>query len=409
METMMSNPNFLGMSDEEILKLDISQLSMEETSKDDTKTEDSTDTSETDEDKDDTEVSDNASDVDESNSDDKDTKDEEEDKSTDQVDKSEEVSDTSNKVVDETNKDAVNSQSVEDNTKTETGKKTEPEKESVKTEVNYQDTHEKLFAPFKANGKDFQVQNVEEAISLMQMGANYNKKMGALKPNLKLMKMLENNGLLDEAKLNFLIDLDKKNPEAITKLLKEGNIDPLGLDTEKTSSYKPTSYAADERELAFDDVVEKIKDTPAYSRTLTIVAEEWDQGSKRIVAEHPELLEAINDHVSRGIYDQIKNEVDRQRMLGGLSGLNDITAYKVVGDQIQERKGFSSQSATGKANPTAPVIVTPKPKVDDIELKNKKRAASSTKPASSSTVAKEFNPLAMSDEEFSKMVKPNFM
>lgn len=395
----MPNPNFLSMSDEELLNFDISKLEDVTTTSEETKEEESTETNDDTEDNVSTEEkSDEATDEEE----------ESEDKE-DDSDTSEEVGNTSDKVVDETDTDTVNSQSEVNSTKTETGTKTEPVQESVKTDVSFKETHEKIFAPFKANGKDFQVQNVDEAISLMQMGANYNKKMAALKPNLKLMKMLENNGLLDESKLNFLIDLDKKDPEAITKLLKEGNIDPLGLDTEKVSNYKPKSYAADDREIAFDEVVEKIKETPTYSRTLSIVAEEWDVGSKQIVASNPELLEAINDHVQRGIYDQIKNEVDRQRMLGGLSGLNDITAYKVVGDQIQERKGFSSQSAIGKAGSSSPVIVTPKPKVDDIELKNKKRAVSSNKPASSGNVVKDFNPLAMSDEEFSKMVKPGFI
>lgn len=391
----MANPNFLSMTDEELLNFDISKLEDDTTTSEEVKEEDSAETTDDTEDNVSTEEKIDEEEESENKENDSDT-------STDEVD-------TSDKVVDETDTDTVNSQSEVNSSKTETGSKTEPVQEAVKTEVSFKDTHEKIFAPFKANGKDFQVQNVDEAISLMQMGANYNKKMAALKPNLKLMKMLENNGLLDESKLNFLIDLDKKDPEAITKLLKEGNIDPLGLDTEKVSNYKPKSYAADDREIAFDEVVEKIKETPAYSRTLSIVAEEWDIGSKQIVASNPELLEAINDHVQRGIYDQIKNEVDRQRMLGGLSGLNDITAYKVVGDQIQDRNGFSSQSAKGKANTSSPVIVTPKPRVDDIELKNKKRAVSSTKPASSGGVAKDFNPLAMSDEEFSKMVKPGFI
>lgn len=395
----MSNPNFLSMSDEELLNFDISKLEDNSTTNEETKEEETVENTDNTEDNVSTEEK-----TDETTNEEEESEDKEDDSDT-----SNEVVETSDKVVDETDVDTVNSQSEVNSTKTETGTKTEPVQESVKTEVNFKETHEKIFAPFKANGKDFQVQNVDEAISLMQMGANYNKKMAALKPNLKLMKMLENNGLLDESKLNFLIDLDKKDPEAITKLLKEGNIDPLGLDTEKASSYKPKSYAADDREIAFDEVVEKIKETPTYSRTLSIVAEEWDNGSKQIVASNPELLEAINDHVQRGIYDQIKNEIDRQRMLGNLAGLNDITAYTVIGNQIQERKGFTSQSATGKGTPANPVIVTPKPKVDDIELKNKKRAVSSTKPASSGSVAKDFNPLAMSDEEFSKMVKPGFI
>ena len=38
-------------------------------------------------------------------------------------------------------------------------------------------TVDKLFAPFKASGVDMQVRSVDEAVQLMQMGANYQKKM----------------------------------------------------------------------------------------------------------------------------------------------------------------------------------------------------------------------------------------
>ena len=87
--------------------------------------------------------------------------------------------------------------------------------------VDYKAEYDRLVAPFKANGREITVKSVDDAIALMQMGANYNKKMSALKPNLKLMKLLENNGLLDETKIGFLIDLEKKNPDAINKLIKD--------------------------------------------------------------------------------------------------------------------------------------------------------------------------------------------
>ena len=72
-------------------------------------------------------------------------------------------------------------------------------KEEVTTTdtIDYKAEYERLTQSFKANGKEIAVANVDEAISLMQMGANYNKKMAALKPNLKLLKLLENNKLLD--------------------------------------------------------------------------------------------------------------------------------------------------------------------------------------------------------------------
>lgn len=275
--------------------------------------------------------------------------------------------------------------------------------------IDYKREYERLLAPFKANGRDIQVKSVDDAVALMQMGANYNKKMAALKPNLKLMKMLENSGLLSEEKLSYLIDLDKKNPAAISKLVKDSGIDPLELDTEKAGGYKPNSYAVDERELALDEVLAEIQDTPSYNRTLDVVSNKWDAASKRIVAENPQLLKVINDHVDRGIYDLISKEVESERLFGRLSGISDLEAYRQVGDALQARGGFAHLGRQEQKTPTAPVVVAPKPKkVDDAKVREQRRAASTTKPAAPTVTPAEFNPLAMSDEEFSKAATPKF-
>ena len=271
-------------------------------------------------------------------------------------------------------------------------------------EVDYKTEYEKVFAPFKANGRDITVKSAEDAVSLMQMGANYNKKMAALKPNLKLLKMLEKHELLDETKLSYLIDLDKKNPAAINKLVKDSGLDPMDFDAEKASGYRPKTYTVDERELELDTVLGDLKDTPTYTRTLEVVGNKWDAASRQMVADTPQLLKVINGHIASGVYDIINQQVEQDRTFGRLDSLTDIEAYRKVGDAIQARGGFDHLGLNqGKRTPPPGTIVTPpKPKIDSVELRDKKRAASSTKPVAAKTEAKEFNPLAMSDEEFSK-------
>lgn len=132
---------------------------------------------------------------------------------------------------------------------------------------DYEKLYNELLSPFRANGKEIQIDKVEDARRLMQMGANYNKKMAALKPHLKTLKLLENNGLLDEQKLSFYIDIEQKKPEAIAKLLKDSNIDPLDFDLEK-NDYKASTYTVDDREIELDTVLDELKDSsvPATSR-----------------------------------------------------------------------------------------------------------------------------------------------
>ena len=275
--------------------------------------------------------------------------------------------------------------------------------------IDYEAAYKKLFAPFKANGKDLQVATVDEAVTLMQMGANYNKKMAALKPNLKLMKLLENNGLLSEEKLSFLIDLEKKNPDAIGKLLKDGGIDPLDLNAENASDYKPHTYTVDDRELELDTILGEMKDSPSYNRTLDVVSNKWDGASKQVIAQQPQLLKVINDHINRGVYDLISTEIERERMFGRLNGLSDLEAYRHVGDAIQARGGFDHLASQVQAKPAVQPAVKPAPVVDDQKLKDKKRAASPTKATPATAPAADFNPLALSDDEFTKLVNKRLL
>ena len=289
-------------------------------------------------------------------------------------------------------------------------KEEKPANEDAGTVLDYEAEYKRLLAPFKANGREISVKSVDDAVVLMQMGANYNKKMAALKPNLKLMKLLENNGLLSEEKISFLIDVDKKNPDAINKLVKESGLNPMDFDADKVSEYKPKIHSVDDREIDLDTVLEEIQDSPTYTQTLEIVSKKWDGASKQTVASTPQLLKVINDHVANGIYDLINQEVERERMFGRLNGLSDIEAYRRVGDAINARGGFNHLvSNQGKPN-QEPVVVQPKPKAPaDDKLNEKRRAASSTKPANVSTAAaSDFNPLALSDEEFSKLAEIRF-
>lgn len=288
-------------------------------------------------------------------------------------------------------------------------KKDEPK--AAEAVVDYEAEYKRLLTPFKANGREMQVGSVDDAIALMQMGANYNKKMAALRPNLKLLKTLENSGFLSEEKINFLIDLGKKDPAAINKLVKDAGLDPMDLDGEKAGNYKPTTRTVDDREIELDTVLDELQGSPSYTRTLDVVSNKWDAASKQVISQSPQLLKVIDSHMASGIYDLISTEVERERVFGRLNGMSDIEAYRQVGDAINARGGFNHLvQPSGQAKPQEKVIVQPKPKAaEDDKLKEKRRAASSTKPAGPSTVVADFNPLSLSDDEFSKLVKPKFV
>jgi hypothetical protein len=270
----------------------------------------------------------------------------------------------------------------------------------------------KVTGEFRANGRDMKVDNAEDVIRLMQMGANYSRKMAALKPNMKVLKMLEKNELLDESKLNFLIDLEKKNPEAIAKLLADSKIDPLDLNAKTGSEYKAADHSVGNNEIELGSIVESIEDTPTYNQTIEVVTKQWDATSKQTVTNEPHLLRVINDHMASGIYDVISTEIEKERMFGRLDNISDIEAYKQVGDSISARGGFAHlfKNDEGQQDQGEATEKTAAKKQAEKKRRDKRRAASPSKPAApTSKDTQDFNPLGMSDEDYLKQYDEKFL
>jgi len=286
----------------------------------------------------------------------------------------------------------------------EAPKKEAPKAEAEKPapeEVDYKAGYEKIMAPFKANGKDIKLDSPDDVIKLMQMGANYTKKMQALQPNLKLLKMLENQGLLDEGKLNYLIDLGKGNPGAIQKLVKDSGIDPLEFDASKDPGYVPGNHSVSEQELQFNSVLDEVTSTQEGADIVVAIDKQWDDASKQALYKEPAILQHLANQKQIGVFDQIVAEVERQRVLGNLTNMPFINAYNMVGQHLAQSGLLKGQT------PASTVVATSAPaKAAAVVNSDKARAASPTKSAPAK-VKQELNPLAMSDEEFMKMMNVN--
>ena len=64
--------------------------------------------------------------------------------------------------------------------------------------VDFEAAYKRITSPFKASKRMMQVDNVDDAIALMQKGADYHNKMKTIAPHLKMVSMLEKEGLLKD-------------------------------------------------------------------------------------------------------------------------------------------------------------------------------------------------------------------
>lgn len=289
-------------------------------------------------------------------------------------------------------------------TNTDAPESTSKEGSSDESVVDYKAEYEKLLAPFKANGMDMQAQSVDDAIQLMQMGAGFHKKMAALKPKMRQVKLLEKHDLLDDDKLNYLIDLSNKKPEAIQKLLKDSKLDPLDIDVTADTNYTPTSRKISDTEILLDDVLNEIRDTPTFQRTLNTVSKDWDESSQNAIATEPQIITTINGHMQDGTFDVVMQRVDYERSLGRLTGVSDIQAYMQMGNAMADEGKLQRAGASQQQAP--PESVQPpkaKPSEEEIKRKQRKRAASPVKASRTPAVGTLPDPLEMSDEDFAKL------
>ena len=343
----------------------------------------------------------------------------EEEDSKEEPKESEENNDSENKTSEEEPKEELTEESEEEskkeeeNTPSDSGSKEEEKEKSSKeaekkeenkeqpseksATIDYKKFYEKIMTPFKANGKLITLKTPEEAIQLMQMGANYTRKMQAIAPYKKTLLMLENNGLLDEDKLSFLIDLDKKNPEAIKKLIKDAGIDPMDIDTSTEPQYKEGSHKVSNEEAAFMTVLDDLKQSQDGMQTIKEINSNWDDASKNILWSSPDIMRTIHQQRENGVYQLIVDEMERQRTLGNISPETPfLVAYKQIGDALVANKQ--------KAVPQ-PVAVKAKT-VKTSTVKNNEKAKAAAPNRTTPSAPKRFiNPLAMSDEEFLKQMK----
>ena len=273
------------------------------------------------------------------------------------------------------------------------------EPETTETgEVDFEAAYKRITSPFKASKRMMQVNNVDDAIALMQKGADYHNKMKTLSPHLKMVSMLEKEGLLDQAKLNNLIDISKKDPKAIAQLIKDSGIDPLDIDTNEEVGYKPNNYGVSDKEFKINQAIDDIRGTASFDKTINILAKEWDNESKNLISDNPEIISIINDHVFNGVYDKVQSVVDTERALGRLN-VPDVEAYRQVAEHLQQQ---GSIIPNGQVAP--PKASLPKTKAKDAaEIQQKRKAAAATKKTTSKAKSGPKSYLNMTDEEFMKL------
>lgn len=291
----------------------------------------------------------------------------------------------------------ASSQESPDEGEEEETKEEEPPQQQP--EVDYKGFYEQVMAPFKANGNTVQLRSPQEVVKLMQMGANYTQKMQHLAPYRKKVQMLQKANLLDDDKLNYLIDLSQGNPEAVKKLIRDSKLDPMDLDIYgEQKQYVPSNHTVSDAEMQLQTTLDELTSTPEGLQTVNL-ARGWDQASLSEIGKDPSILATLHEQRMNGVYDFITKEMQHQKMLGNLpDNIPFLQAYKAVGDfclqQLQQKQQQQQQA----------VANLPKGTLNQGNNTNNSAQAKSAAPSGRSRKAAStfVDPFSLSDEEFEK-------
>ena len=264
---------------------------------------------------------------------------------------------------------------------------------------------------FNANGKSYKIDNAEDVKKLMQMGLNYHQKMAAMKPNLKIVRALQDAGITSVEQLGHLLDLHAKKPEAIAKLVQDSGLDTYEFE-EQAKNYVPSTPNVNDQTIEFEMVAQELESNPSFG-TVVQQLHNFDTQTKQTIFENPNILRTLTDHVSHGFYDKIMAQLEIANALGHTRGMSFLQAYEAIGQQMFGQQQAPNQVQQPMVTPQVipqPVPVPVASKPNPVNNTARQAAASVTNTASTThkpmPTPKEI--WEMSDEEFAKL-DPKFL
>lgn len=166
----------------------------------------------------------------------------------------------------------------------------------------------------KANGKEYDM-SIDELKQMASKGMDYVKKTTALKPYRTMIAAMQENNISPED-LNMLIDLKKGNKEAISKIIKDSNIDTYDLP--EVDNYKPTEYRKSEESYEINEILSTISKDSEFSRTSDIYSK-LDDSSRQAINSNPSMLSGLHQDIKSGLFDKVLPYAEKRAMIDGFS------------------------------------------------------------------------------------------
>lgn len=330
---------------------------------------------------------------------------------------------------DDTETQEENTQDTEETSEDESENTEEEQTEDAEVDsVNYKEFYEKVaLAKFTANGKEVEgFKDPEDLIRAQQMLHGYSDKMKVFKEYKPFIKALEERKITsDSDKFNLAMSLIDGDPEAIKKVLKEKDIDPMELDLENIN-YVAKDTLPSEAQMLIEETYDQARNLGIDDKFNQVLTQDWDVPSIKELVSNPLVKNDLLKHLSDGTYDKVQTEIRKMELLdaaGVLNGTTSVEKYRMAMGRINQAKAVQPQQVE-----TPEPAVEAKPTIDEVKAKQeaefkkkaaaekerkvaeqRKKAASVSKKKTVKKKAPEVKPEALKGDEFKDYFKNMLM
>lgn len=224
----------------------------------------------------------------------------------------------------------------------ENEEESEEESENTDSEPNYKEFYEKVaLAKFTANGKEVEgFKDPADLIRAQQMLHGYSDKMKVFKEYKPFLKALEERKLTTDAdKFNLVMSLIDGDTEAIKKVLKDKNIDPLELDLDDIR-YTAKNVLPSKAQMLIEETYEQADNLGIADKFSRVINKDWDVKSLQELVDNSAVRNDLLQHLNDGTYDIVNNEIKRMELLdstGALDGMSSIEKYRAAVVRLQQQ------------------------------------------------------------------------
>lgn len=121
----------------------------------------------------------------------------------------------------------------------------------------------------------------------------------------------------------------------------------LTSEDEEIAPYEGKVYGKDETQLEIEEIISNIRGDDEFKITTNVIDEQWDDASRRHIADNPLMIQGLHNDIVTGLYDTVAPAAMKLKVLDG-NTKSDIEYYMLAGQQLAQKLEAEGKEKEGQ-------------------------------------------------------------